>query len=99
MTEKIETIARTDFWQLAEKAKAQGKDLAEVLDRAGVLLTPRRHKAIQADSWDYIAELLEESPPSAWMIDRTTRAPATIYDLIHGVTQVLRDMAKAKRES
>lgn len=92
------TMARDEFWRVAEIAKAQGKDLAEVLDRTGVLLTPRRFRVIQADSWDHIAEILETSPPSAWMVDRTTRAPATIYDLLHGIAQTLRDMARANRE-
>jgi hypothetical protein len=94
----IETMAREEFWRVAETAKAQGKDLAEVLDRMGVLLTPKRRKIIQADSWDYIADRLEELPPSAWMVERTTKAPATIYDVIHGIVSMLRTMATTKRE-
>lgn len=92
------TLARSEFWTLAETARTQGRDLAEVLDRSGVLLTPQRRNQIHADICDSLAETLETSPPSVFMLDRTTKAPATIYDLLHGLSQTLREQAKTLRE-
>ena len=97
MTHRIRELARTEFWTLANRARDKGLDLAEVLDREGVLLTPQRHAEIQAQAFEHIAEMLETSAPSAWMPERTTKAPATLYDLQHGIVQALKNMAKEKR--
>jgi hypothetical protein len=60
----LNTMARDDFWRAAQVAREQGKDLAEVLDRAGVLLTPARLRRIQADVLFDVAEMLDSFPAS-----------------------------------
>lgn len=89
-------MGREEFWKLAERAKTRGQDLAEVLDREGYLLTPQRHDQIVANAWYQIAEMLETSSPSQW-IAKEGRAAPTLYDLQHGIVQVLKNMAKEKR--
>jgi hypothetical protein len=64
--DKIATLARDQFWDMALSAKERGRDLAEVLDRAGVLLTDSRLRKIKADTIREIADLLGTSSPHKW---------------------------------
>lgn len=93
MTEKISEIARENFWKLAEDARLRGRDLAEVLDREGLLLTPQRRRAIEASAFDEIAELLETTSANRWTT-RTTQA-----DLMSAVARNLRSVAEERRGS
>ena len=58
----MDAEARAHFWELAEQAKTRGRDLAEVLDRAGVLVTPEREARIQADILQQVADALRDTP-------------------------------------
>ena len=91
MTDRINVMARAEFWRLAEQAKTQGKDLAEVLDRQGFLLTPSRLKKIQADTIDDVAELLETTSPMQYTTKNTPE------DFRRALASYLRDMAKEAR--
>jgi hypothetical protein len=62
----IEGLARDAFWKWAEQAKSEGKDLGEVLDRAGVLLTPQRKAAIEGNVYGELADMLDSSLPHQW---------------------------------
>ena len=59
----MDAEARAHFWELAEQARTRGRDLAEVLDRAGVLVTPERESRIQADVLQQVADALRDTPP------------------------------------
>lgn len=92
MNDKIKTMARDEFWKMAEHAKERGVDLAEILDRQGFLLTPHRYNLIQAQAMDEIAEILETTSPANFST-RNTQA-----DLLRGVSLKIRNMAKVRRE-
>lgn len=89
---KISTMGRENFWTAAEQARSRGKDLAEVLDREGYLLTPQRLHQIQADTIDMVVEMLATSEPLQWTRDQT------LGGLQRSITSVLRGMAKDIRE-
>lgn len=91
MTEKISEIARQQFWKLAEDAKLRGRDLAEVLDREGFLLTPERRKEIQAQAFEEIAELARTTSAHQWTTG-TTQA-----DLMSALARNLDKLAKDRR--
>lgn len=87
-------MARDEFWAFAEKAKTEGKDLAEVLDRSGVLLTPARVARIRAEAFREVAELLEQSTPAQLI------APLRSWsalDLQNALSRRLRDMEESER--
>lgn len=72
MARSIKTMARKEFWTMAELAKKEGKDLGEVLDRCGVLLTPDRKAQIEAEVYREIVLMLETSSAHEWA-DRDNR--------------------------
>jgi len=63
---KIRAMARKEFWAMAEMAKSEGKDLGEVLDRCGVLLTPERKLMIEHNVYTEVVALLEGSTLHEW---------------------------------
>jgi hypothetical protein len=72
----IQAVARTEFWKMAEQAKAEGKDLGEVLDRCGMLLTPARKALIEANTYRELAEMLDTSSAHEWTDkDNPLRSP------------------------
>lgn len=93
MTSRISTMAREEFWRHAERARTQGKDIAEVLDRQGFLLTPERIKNIRADAVEQVIQILEETPVSTWTTYGTTR-----LDMLNSIIRTLREVAKDYRK-
>lgn len=79
---------------MAEQAKSQGKDLAEVLDRAGVLVTPKRLARIRAEAFREVAELLETSTPAQMIAPLRSFTP---LDLQNGLARRLRAMEENER--
>jgi hypothetical protein len=72
----IQAMARSEFWKLAEQAKAEGKDLGEVLDRLGMLLTPSRKALIEANTYRELVEMLDTSSAHDWTDkDNPLRSP------------------------
>lgn len=93
----MDSKARTQFWSLAERAKERGMDLAEVLDREGLLLTTRRRLDIQADALDQVAELLDTTTANQWTTIRATNL--TPNDVQSGIADRLREMAQKRRNT
>lgn len=76
MARSVRAIARKEFWQMAEMAKAEGKDLAEVLDRCGMLLTPERKAVIEANVYRELVEMLQTTSAVDWTDrDNPLRSP------------------------
>lgn len=86
---RIRVMARSQFWALAEAARAQGRDLAEVLDREGVLVTPERHRLIRKEAIREVANLLEAM--SVQQITHKTIG-VTGNDTKDGIVRILREM-------
>lgn len=86
-------MARKEFWAMAEIAKAEGKDLGEVLDRCGVLLTPERKAMIEHEVYTNIVGLLELSDLHEWAKPGT--AIKSPLDAKHAITERLRQIAQA----
>lgn len=59
---QIRTVTREDVSDYWSRSTARGKDLGEVLDRAGVLLTPERLATIRAILLEQVAQELENTP-------------------------------------
>jgi hypothetical protein len=91
MTDKINAMAREEFWRLANEARERGLDLAEVLDRQGYLLTPRRLARIQADTLAEVAELFETTMPHQYTHKNTQN------DLMRVLAQFVRGMELERR--
>lgn len=91
MSDKISTMARDEFWKIAEQARARGVDLAEILDRQGFLLTPKRHNLIQAQAMDEIADILETTSPARYT-SRNTQS-----DLLSALAAFIRSQARERR--
>lgn len=92
----IDDSGREVFWKLANAARSGGKDLAEVLDRAGVLLTDQRRKDIQADVLGDLAEMLETTNANQWTISEY-RHPNN-EDIRIGIATRLRQLEQATRK-
>lgn len=90
--DKIATLARERFWDLALHAKDRGRDLAEVLDREGVLLTDSRLRKIKADTIREIADLLGTSSPHKWTQGSTQMH--LINDIALGLRKIAEDWEK-----
>lgn len=93
MTDRINVMAREAFWEHANHARTRGRDLAEVLDREGFLLTPGRLKKIQADTIREIADLLGSTSPHQWSSYGNTQ-----MDLMHGIVHKLRLLAEDREK-
>jgi hypothetical protein len=87
---RIRTAGRAEFWKLAEAAKERGLDLAEMLDREGVLLTPERQDRIRRDALGLAADMLEAR--SVQQITGRTIG-VTGNDVLSGVVRTLREMS------
>lgn len=74
MTE-YRTMAREDFWNHAQRARNQGKDLGEVLDREGVLLTEARKHQIRGEAFEEILNILKGTEVNAWFRPGTPITP------------------------
>lgn len=90
--QRINAMAREEFWKHAEQAKSRGRDLAEVLDREGYLLTPERVREIEARTIEEIAELLGSTSPHKWT------AGTTQLDLISAISTKLWALARERRK-
>ena len=90
--QKINAMAREEFWKHAEQARAHGRDLGEVLDRAGYLLTPQRIREIEARTIDEIADLLGSTSPHKWTTGNTQ------MHLIGDIAVKLRRLAADRRK-
>ena len=76
MARSIKAMARKEFWAMAEIAKVEGTDLGEVLDRCGVLLTPERKAAIEANTYRELKEMLDTTSAHEWTDkDNPLRSP------------------------
>lgn len=93
---RIRVITREQFAAFLEDSKAQGLDLAEVCDRAGVLLTPERKNAIEAQALDAVADHLESLPTHS-LVPRTLGA--TLADLHRGIVESIRTFAEGVRNA
>lgn len=91
---QIRTVTREDVTEYWRTSKAQGKDLGEVMDRAGVLLTPERLAAIRAICLDQIAQQLEDTPMSYY----TQGYRVTATDLQSHLARVIRNQAASELE-
>lgn len=88
----MDAEARAEFWELAEQAKSRGRDLAEVLDRAGVLLTDERMMKIQADAIQEVAQMLHELSPH-----RLSRS-SNLLDYQRDLAMIIQNMADNRRK-
>lgn len=93
---RIRVITREEFAAFLEESRAQGLDLAEVCDRAGVLLTPERKNAIEAQALDAVADHLE-SIPTHQLIPRVLGA--TLAELHRGIVESIRTFAEGVRSA
>jgi hypothetical protein len=84
--------ARQEFWKMAEQARSRGRDLAEVLDRAGILLTVERESQIQADTLQEVATLLFDHPPH-----RLSQAQ-TVLDYHNDLARKIQALADERRK-
>lgn len=93
MARSIRTMARKEFWEMAEIAKSEGKDLGEVLDRCGVLLTPGRKAQIEHAVYVEMINMLESSSAHEWAdADNRMRSPD---DMKRAFTKRLKLFAEA----
>lgn len=92
MIGKVNAMDREQLRAEAREALRGGKDLAEVLDRQGFLLTPQRLMEIQARTLEEIAEVLATSTPRQW-----TRRD-TQQDLMDAIVRNLREIANGRRQ-
>jgi hypothetical protein len=96
---QIRTVKPSDVTEWGHKATVMGKDIGEVMDRAGVLLTPQRLCAIRASVINQIAQGLEDTPTAALLKGRGYKPgdlPATDFQAVLATT--LRDMANVEYE-
>ena len=91
---RIRSLARDEFWEIADKAKSQGRDLAEMLDQVGVLVTPARQTEIRCLGIEAAADLLESIAPQHLV---PPGVPCTPADVHRYAVQLLRDIAKQGR--
>lgn len=91
---QIRTVTREAASQWSETARIEGKDLGEVLDRAGVLLTPERLAAVRAICLDQIAQVLEETPTHSY----TRGRDVTLSDFQSLLANAIRDSAAKELE-
>lgn len=90
---QINTVTRdqvTDYWK---QSRVAGTDLGEVLDRAGVLLTPERLATIRAICLEHVAQVLEQTPTS-WY---TQGYQVSAADLQAHIARVVRTQANEER--
>lgn len=90
---QIRTVTRDAASEWAESARITGKDIGEVMDRAGVLLTPERLQAIRAICFDQIASLLDATPTSQF----TKHRNMTVTDFQGLLANVLRTLGAEER--
>ena len=72
---QIRTVTRTDVTEYWTQSRVRGTDLGEVLDRAGVLLTPERLAAIRASLLNQMAQVLDETPTHQYTRGRGLTLP------------------------
>jgi len=89
---KFRCITREGIQAFLAESTASGRDLGEVLDRSGVLLTPERLRDIQAKMLDEVAEILATSTPSQFT------AKGTQLDLLAGITRAIERMSQEVRK-
>lgn len=93
---RIRVITREEFAKFLEESRAQGLDLAEVCDRAGILLTPERKLAVEAQALDAVADHLESLPTHS-LVPRTLGA--TLTDVHRGIVESIRTFAEGVRSA
>lgn len=74
-------MAREDFWDYAQRARSAGKDLAEVLDREGVLLTSQRRFEIRSEMLSEVLELLRSTEAHHWFPNGTPQTPRDLKSI------------------
>lgn len=89
----IRTIEATELGPILKSLKIRGRDLGEGLDRYGCLLTPERIREIQAQVLEEIADLMSRTAAHQW----SRGYGNTQNDLMHGITDNLRQMADDRR--
>lgn len=96
---QIRTVQPSDVTEWGRKAAVAGKDIGEVMNRAGVLLTPQRLAAIRAMVINEIAQGLEGTPTAALLKERGYRVgDLSVTDFQTVVAMTLRDLASAEYE-
>lgn len=91
---QIRTITRQQASEWAGNSRAMSKDIGEVLDRAGVLLTPERLAGIRAGLLEQMAQVLEETPTHQY----TQGRGCTLPDFQALLANALRHEAATERE-
>ena len=91
---QIRTVTREQASEWSRTSRAQSRDIGEVLDRAGVLLTPERLATIRAACLDQMAQVLEETPTHRY----TQGRGVTLPDFQALLAQTLRYAAATERE-
>lgn len=92
---QIRTITREDVTEHWRQSRVQGTDIGEVLDRAGVLLTPERLAAVRAGLLEQMAQVLEDTPTS--QLTGSSRT-ITVTDFQNIIARLLRHEANTERE-
>lgn len=91
---QVRTVSRVQASAWARQSRAQGKDIGEIMDRAGVLLTPERLRAIRAIVINQIAQTLEETP--AHQLAGTTNL--NVPDFQAHLARSLRELANKEEQ-
>lgn len=94
---QIRTVTREEASNWARTSRAMSKDVGEVLDRAGVLLTPERLAGIRANLLNQMAQVLSETPTSQMLGGRTVKN-VTITDFQTILADFLRHEANTELE-
>lgn len=92
MIGRVNAMNREQLRTEAREALRGGKDLAEILDRQGFLLTPERLLEIQARTLEEVAEVLATSTPRQWTKTDTQQG------LMDSIVRNLRELAKERRQ-
>jgi hypothetical protein len=90
----IDITTREKFQELISQARREGKDLAELADRSGILLTEQRLKDIQADVIGDLADMLETTSAYQWADEHKHLVPE---DIRVGIAERFRKLEQAAR--
>lgn len=88
MSEQIRTMGKVEFYDLAERCRMFGLDLAEAVERAGVILTPERLSKIRHNLYLEIAQMVDETSARQWTSGNTQA------DLMRGFSEAMRQFAR-----
>lgn len=93
---QIRTIERDELSDALRGSRLGGRDTAEMLDRAGILLTPARLKQIRANLLNQLAQELEDTPTTHYL---QAGARITVPEFQGVLANILRKMATKEAKS